>query len=76
MNNFFCIIALFASLTNLLADPLERFLADPALKSASVGFAMIPLTDPKKITENTEACRRRISRERKRRSDPFSPPQS
>ena len=53
MNNYFCTIALFAILTNLQADPLERFLADPALKTASVGFALLPLEDPK-VTETKE----------------------
>ena len=54
MNKILCLIALFAGLSTLpAADPLERLLADSALKTASVGFAMIPLDDPK-ATEASE----------------------
>ncbi|MGJ8726650.1 MAG: D-alanyl-D-alanine carboxypeptidase/D-alanyl-D-alanine endopeptidase [Roseibacillus sp.] len=60
MNKTLYFIALFFGTPLLLAEPLERFLADPALKTASVGFAMIPLEEPKteaatKVTEDDEA---------------------
>ena len=51
MKNLIKSFASFALISSLTATPLEKFLADPALKTASVGFALLPLEAPKPSPE-------------------------
>ena len=54
MNKFVPFFASLATLPTLLAAPLDQFLTDPALKTASVGFALIPLEEPPSTSGSEE----------------------